>query len=237
MRPYQPSMRVAGDRDRALGERLGVVVELGQVEVGDRAHALAARAHAAGRVKRALLLSLLAAALDVIAPAPRTDGTLKENALGEPMCGWPSRLKRIRSIALAVRWRSVERGVADIGTSMTRRSRSRRRPSGRAVGSITFEKGAGKTEKRVFSVAGGMCPRCEGMGSVTDIDLSQLYDDSKSLNEGALTIPGYTVDGWYGPHLRGLGLLRSGQADPQVHQAGASRLPLQGADQGEGRAA
>ncbi len=69
-------------------------------------------------------------------------------------------------------------------------------PSVRAVGSITIEKGAGKTEKRVFSVAGGMCPRCEGMGSVTDIDLSQLYDDSKSLNQGALTIPGYTVDGW-----------------------------------------
>src|SRR5262249_33777638 len=43
---------------------------------------------------------------------------------------------------------------------------------------------------------GGMCPRCEGMGSVSDIDLSQLFDDSKSLNEGALTIPGYTADGW-----------------------------------------
>ncbi len=69
-------------------------------------------------------------------------------------------------------------------------------PSVRAVGSITVEKGAGKTEKRVFTVNGGMCPRCEGMGSVTDIDLSQLYDDSKSLNEGALTIPGYTADGW-----------------------------------------
>jgi excinuclease UvrABC ATPase subunit len=72
-------------------------------------------------------------------------------------------------------------------------------PSVRAVGSITVEKGAGKTEKRVFTVNGGMCPRCEGMGSVTDFDLSQLYDDSKSLNEGALTIPGYTSDGW---HLR-----------------------------------
>lgn len=70
-------------------------------------------------------------------------------------------------------------------------------PSVRAVGQITVEKGAGKTEKRVFTVTGGMCPRCEGMGSVTDIDLSQLYDDSKSLNEGALTIPGYTADGWY----------------------------------------
>jgi excinuclease UvrABC ATPase subunit len=70
-------------------------------------------------------------------------------------------------------------------------------PSVRAVGSITTAKGAGKTEKRVFTVNGGMCPRCEGMGSVTDIDLSQLYDDSKSLNEGAITVPGYTADGWY----------------------------------------
>ncbi|HLG56435.1 MAG TPA: excinuclease ABC subunit UvrA [Vicinamibacterales bacterium] len=70
-------------------------------------------------------------------------------------------------------------------------------PSVRAVGSITVAKGAGKTEKRVFTVSGGMCPRCEGMGSVTDIDLSQLYDDSKSLNEGALTVPGYTADGWH----------------------------------------
>ncbi|MDC0707747.1 excinuclease ABC subunit UvrA [Stigmatella sp. ncwal1] len=72
-------------------------------------------------------------------------------------------------------------------------------PSVRAVGQISIEKGAGKaekTEKRVFTVAGGMCPRCEGMGSVTDIDLSQLYDDTKSLAEGALTIPGYNADGW-----------------------------------------
>ena len=70
-------------------------------------------------------------------------------------------------------------------------------PSVRGAGSITVEKGAGKTEKRTFTVSGGMCPRCEGMGSVTDIDLSQLYDDSKSLNQGALTIPGYTTDGWH----------------------------------------
>jgi excinuclease UvrABC ATPase subunit len=69
-------------------------------------------------------------------------------------------------------------------------------PSVRAVGAITVEKGAGKTEKREFSVSGGMCPRCEGMGQVNDIDLSQLFDDSKSLNEGALTIPGYNADGW-----------------------------------------
>jgi excinuclease UvrABC ATPase subunit len=70
-------------------------------------------------------------------------------------------------------------------------------PSVRAVGQMTIEKGAGsKSEKRVFTRAGGMCPRCEGMGSVNDVNLSQLYDDSKSLNEGALTIPGYTADGW-----------------------------------------
>jgi len=69
-------------------------------------------------------------------------------------------------------------------------------PSVRAAGEITIEKGAGKTEKRVFAVAGGMCSRCEGMGSVTDFDLSQLYDDTKSLAEGALTIPGYNADGW-----------------------------------------
>ena len=50
-----------------------------------------------------------------------------------------------------------------------------------------------------------MCPRCEGMGSVTDFDLTALYDDSKSLNEGALTIPGYSMDGWYGRIFRGCG--------------------------------
>ncbi|HEX4531728.1 MAG TPA: excinuclease ABC subunit UvrA [Acidimicrobiia bacterium] len=74
------------------------------------------------------------------------------------------------------------------------------------AGSITIEKGGTKTrEKRSFTRAGGMCPRCEGMGSVTDFDLSQLYDDSKSLNEGALTIPGYSMDGWYGRIFSGCG--------------------------------
>ena len=65
------------------------------------------------------------------------------------------------------------------------------------AGAVTLERG-GKTvkERRSFSITGGMCPRCEGRGTVTDIDLSQLYDDSKSLNEGALTIPGYTAGGW-----------------------------------------
>jgi excinuclease UvrABC ATPase subunit len=69
-------------------------------------------------------------------------------------------------------------------------------PSVRASGGITIERGARKTVKATFSRTGGMCPRCEGMGSVTDIDLTQLFDDSKSLAEGALTIPGYTADGW-----------------------------------------
>ena len=58
--------------------------------------------------------------------------------------------------------------------------------------------GAGTTAKRTFTITGGMCPRCEGMGTVTDFDLAQLYDDSKSLNEGALTVPGYSIEGWYG---------------------------------------
>ncbi|WP_438027616.1 ATP-binding cassette domain-containing protein [Sorangium sp. So ce233] len=79
-------------------------------------------------------------------------------------------------------------------------------PSVRGVGQISVEKGDGKkTEKRTFTVNGGMCPRCEGMGSVNDIDLSQLYDDKKSLNEGALSIPGYSMDGWYGRIFRGCG--------------------------------
>src|SRR5919197_352297 len=73
-------------------------------------------------------------------------------------------------------------------------------------GAVTMERG-GKTvkERRSFSITGGMCPRCEGRGSVNDIDLSQLYDDSKSINEGALTIPGYSMDGWYGRIFRGCG--------------------------------
>jgi excinuclease UvrABC ATPase subunit len=70
-------------------------------------------------------------------------------------------------------------------------------PSIRAAGSITVEKGAGKAEKVTFTRTGGMCPRCEGMGSVTDIDLSQIFDEHKSLNDGALKVPGYTADGWH----------------------------------------
>jgi excinuclease UvrABC ATPase subunit len=74
------------------------------------------------------------------------------------------------------------------------------------AGAVTLER-AGKTvkERRSFSITGGMCARCEGRGAVTDFDLSALYDDSKSLNEGALTIPGYSMDGWYGRIFRGCG--------------------------------
>ncbi|HEV7812643.1 MAG TPA: excinuclease ABC subunit UvrA, partial [Leifsonia sp.] len=70
-------------------------------------------------------------------------------------------------------------------------------PSVSGAGAVTMER-AGQTvkERRSFTVTGGMCPRCEGMGTVNDIDLTQLYDDSKSLSEGAMTIPGYTADGW-----------------------------------------
>ena len=76
------------------------------------------------------------------------------------------------------------------------------------AGAVTMERG-GKTvkERRSFSITGGMCPRCEGMGQVNDFDLTQLYDASKSLNEGALTIPGYSADGWYGRIYGGSGFL------------------------------
>jgi excinuclease UvrABC ATPase subunit len=79
-------------------------------------------------------------------------------------------------------------------------------PSVSAAGAITVERGSKtKTVKETFNRIGGMCPRCEGRGAVTDFDLSQLYDDAKSLNEGALTIPGYSMEGWYGRIFRGCG--------------------------------
>ena len=79
-------------------------------------------------------------------------------------------------------------------------------PSVSAAGAITVERGSKtKTVKETFNRIGGMCPRCEGRGAVTDFDLSQLYDDARSLNEGALTIPGYSMEGWYGRIFRGCG--------------------------------
>jgi excinuclease UvrABC ATPase subunit len=80
-------------------------------------------------------------------------------------------------------------------------------PTRRASGSMTVDKGKGqRIVVRDVVYHGGMCPRCEGRGSVTDFDLSALYDDRKSLNEGALTVPGYSMDGWYGRIFTGSGL-------------------------------
>ncbi|MCC6238487.1 MAG: excinuclease ABC subunit UvrA [Dehalococcoidia bacterium] len=69
-------------------------------------------------------------------------------------------------------------------------------PSVRASGAMTIARGRGETVSKTYTVSGGMCPRCEGRGTVNDIDLAQLYDDTKSLAEGALTIPGYNAEGW-----------------------------------------
>jgi excinuclease UvrABC ATPase subunit len=80
-------------------------------------------------------------------------------------------------------------------------------PSVQATGAITIQKGPGpaKAQKATFSRTGGMCPRCDGMGTASGFDLSQLYDDTKSLAEGALRVPGYSMDGWYGRIYLGCG--------------------------------
>ena len=69
--------------------------------------------------------------------------------------------------------------------------------SAHGSGAITVERANSKAEARTFTIIGGMCPRCEGMGTVSDVDLTQLFDDSKSISEGAITIPGYKVDSWW----------------------------------------
>lgn len=81
-------------------------------------------------------------------------------------------------------------------------------PTRKASGVMSTEKAGGRVEKSVVQNAvylGGMCPRCEGMGSVSDFDLTALYDETKSLAEGALTVPGYSMDGWYGRIFSGAG--------------------------------
>ncbi|MGX2992943.1 ATP-binding cassette domain-containing protein [Streptomyces sp. JNUCC 64] len=83
-------------------------------------------------------------------------------------------------------------------------------PSVRASGAITVERGTRKTVKQTFTRTGGMCPRCEGRGTVSDIDLSQLYDDTKSISEGAFTIPGWKSDSWWTVRL----YAESGFLDP-----------------------
>ncbi len=95
-------------------------------------------------------------------------------------------------------------------------------PTVHASGAISVERGAKRAEKVTFEQIGGMCPRCEGMGSVTDVDLTALYDDGKSLEEGALTVPGYTTDGWYGRIFRGSGFFPADRpirefTDKQLH--------------------
>ncbi len=79
-------------------------------------------------------------------------------------------------------------------------------PTVSATGAITVERGARTIkEKASFSRLGGMCPRCEGRGAVSDFDLTALYDGEKSLSEGAILVPGYSMDGWYGRIFAGTG--------------------------------
>ncbi|MDZ4270696.1 MAG: excinuclease ABC subunit UvrA [Mycobacterium sp.] len=84
------------------------------------------------------------------------------------------------------------------------------------AGAVTTERG-GRTvkERREFNVVGGMCPRCEGRGAINDIDLTALYDETKSLNEGALTIPGFSMEGWYGRIFNGCGFF---DADKPINE-------------------
>jgi excinuclease ABC A subunit len=84
-------------------------------------------------------------------------------------------------------------------------------PTVRASGAITVERGARKAVKTTFNRLGGMCPRCEGRGTVTDFDLAQIYDEQKSIDEGAILIPGYSVGGWYGRIFSGCGFFDPGK--------------------------
>jgi excinuclease UvrABC ATPase subunit len=82
-------------------------------------------------------------------------------------------------------------------------------PTRKASGVMSTERSGGRVERSVVRdvvYLGGMCPRCEGMGHVSDIDRTALYDETRSLNEGALTVPGYSMDGWYGRLFAGMGL-------------------------------
>ncbi len=110
-------------------------------------------------------------------------------------------------------------------------------PTRVASGVMSTDKG-GRVEKSVVKKAvylGGMCPRCEGMGHVTDIDRTALYDEAKSLREGALTVPGYSMDGWYGRLFEGMGLpmdepissFSAKQLDTMLH-APPTRIKVEG---------
>ena len=84
----------------------------------------------------------------------------------------------------------------------------------------TSRNGRQVSERRHFSVVGGMCPRCEGTGNVSDFDLTELYDASKSLNEDPLKIPGFSMAGWYGRIYGG-----SGSTSPTRASSPRSRSP------------
>lgn len=88
-------------------------------------------------------------------------------------------------------------------------------------GRMTVDKANKRSEARTFTVLGGMCPRCEGIGNVSDIDLTQIYDETKSLAEGAITVPGYSMDGWYGRLF-----MQSGFLDPDKPIAKYSKREL-----------
>ena len=80
-------------------------------------------------------------------------------------------------------------------------------PSVSGAGAVTIQTGAkkGTKEKRTFSITGGMCPECEGTGKVSDFDLTAVYDETRSLADGAILVPGYSMDGWYGRIFSGFG--------------------------------
>ena len=117
-----------------------------------------------------------------------------------------------------------------------RRSRSTS-PRSAASGAMTVERGDGKTVtgRRSSTVTGGMCPRCEGTGAVTDFDLTQLVRREQVAQRGRAHDPRLQHGRLVRPHLPRLRLLRSRQADPQVHEEGTARPALQGADQDQGR--
>ncbi|GAA3917422.1 ATP-binding cassette domain-containing protein [Microbacterium invictum] len=95
-------------------------------------------------------------------------------------------------------------------------------PSVSGAGAVTFEKGGEKVkERRSFTVTGGMCPRCEGLGEVSDVDLDELFDRTKSLNDGAITIPGYNTGGWMVK-----GFSESGLMDPDKPISGYTEQEL-----------
>ncbi len=110
-------------------------------------------------------------------------------------------------------------------------------PTRKASGVMSTEKSGGRVEKNVVRnvvYLGGMCPRCEGIGAVSDFDLTALYDDTKSLSEGALTIPGYSMDGWYGRIFSGAGFDMD-KPISKFTKKDIARPALQGADQDPGR--